>query len=75
MSEATTMQAQAPLPGRAAVRAATTALRAGMQRIALWRRRARTRRALAGLNARLLDDIGLAPAQARREAAKWFWQA
>lgn len=40
-----------------------------------WQARARSRRALAGLDARLLDDIGLAPRAAEAEAAKPFWLA
>lgn len=40
-----------------------------------WAARAGQRRDLAGLDARLLDDIGVTPAQAAREAAKPFWIA
>ncbi|GHE20196.1 DUF1127 domain-containing protein [Halomonas urumqiensis] len=36
--------------------------------------RRRTRRALLGLDKRLLDDIGINPEQARREATKPFWK-
>lgn len=39
-----------------------------------WDRRARARRRLAALDARLLDDIGLSPDDVKREAAKAFWQ-
>jgi uncharacterized protein YjiS (DUF1127 family) len=43
--------------------------------LAIWRCRNRTRRHLAFLEARELDDLGLTRAQQRAEAAKWFWQA
>ncbi len=40
----------------------------------LWFQRARQRRALAELDDRQLDDIGISREQAQREAAKRFWQ-
>lgn len=40
-----------------------------------WLRRSRSRGHLAGLDARLLDDIGIDRAKARREAGKFPWQA
>ncbi len=43
--------------------------------IRMWLERSRQRRALAGLDERLLRDIGVTSAQARREAAKPFWSA
>jgi uncharacterized protein YjiS (DUF1127 family) len=43
--------------------------------LAIWRHRSRTRRHLAQLDARDLDDTGLTRAQQRAEASKWFWQA
>ncbi len=43
--------------------------------LTLWRRRAVTRRHLAGLDRRGLEDIGLDESARRRELAKWFWQA
>jgi len=43
--------------------------------LAIWRHRSRTRRHLARLDARDLDDTGLTRAQQRAEAGKWFWQA
>lgn len=43
--------------------------------LALWLHRARTRRELMGLTAEMLDDIGLTPEEAAREAAKPFWRA
>lgn len=45
--------------------------------LAKWRRadtRWRQRQALAALDDRLLDDIGLTRAQAEREAHKRFWE-
>ncbi|NIR29969.1 MAG: DUF1127 domain-containing protein [Gammaproteobacteria bacterium] len=39
----------------------------------LWATRARTRRELSELDARMLRDIGVTRAQARREAEKPFW--
>ena len=44
------------------------------RRIALWHRNRRTRRTLAQLPPALLDDIGITPFEARREAARPFWQ-
>ena len=34
---------------------------------------ARTRRLLAQMDERMLRDIGISPAQARAEAARWPW--
>ncbi|MDP1750790.1 MAG: DUF1127 domain-containing protein [Reyranella sp.] len=42
--------------------------------LAMWRRRNRTRRHLALLDARELADTGLSRAQQHAEAGKWFWQ-
>ncbi|MDI1286771.1 MAG: DUF1127 domain-containing protein [Reyranella sp.] len=42
--------------------------------LAMWRRRSRTRRQLATLDARELADLGLCRAQQHAEAGKWFWQ-
>lgn len=36
-------------------------------------RAARTRRLLAQMDARALRDIGIGPAEAREEAARWPW--
>jgi uncharacterized protein YjiS (DUF1127 family) len=44
------------------------------RRLALWRRRHRSRIALRYLDARELDDIGLTEAERARECKKWFWQ-
>ena len=43
-------------------------------RLLHWHERADQRRDLAGLDDRLLKDIGLSRADAYRESAKWFWQ-
>lgn len=40
-----------------------------------WQERATQRQALASLDERMLSDIGLARADAWREAAKPFWRA
>ena len=42
--------------------------------VLLWRERAEQRRSLAGLDERLLKDIGIGQADAYRESSKWFWQ-
>lgn len=42
--------------------------------ITKWSQNARTRRALAQLDGHLLDDIGVDPRAARREARRMFWQ-
>lgn len=41
----------------------------------VWRLRARGRSDLAYLDARMLEDIGMTPAQAEREIRKPFWRA
>lgn len=51
-----------------------TRLRGVLATIEFWRERARQRRRLARLDDRMLADIGVTRAQARREARKWFWQ-
>jgi uncharacterized protein YjiS (DUF1127 family) len=50
-------------------------LPSSLEILATWRRRSRTRRQLASLEARVLADLGLTRAQQRAEAGKWFWQA
>jgi uncharacterized protein YjiS (DUF1127 family) len=40
-----------------------------------WRDRARTRRALSQLSFKMLEDIGVEPYEAMREANKSFWRA
>jgi uncharacterized protein YjiS (DUF1127 family) len=42
--------------------------------ITKWSQNARTRRALAQLDGHLLDDIGVDPRAAHREARRMFWQ-
>jgi uncharacterized protein YjiS (DUF1127 family) len=46
-----------------------------IKRLALYRARRRSRRALLALSDDLLKDIGLSRAQAIAEGAKPFWQA
>jgi uncharacterized protein YjiS (DUF1127 family) len=48
-------------------------LKQGMLRLQAWAERARQRRQLAGLDERLLQDIGVSRAQAMAEAEKPFW--
>jgi uncharacterized protein YjiS (DUF1127 family) len=50
-------------------------VRRGRALVRLWLRRARTRRALAELDERLLRDVGLDPMTAREEARLPFWRA
>lgn len=50
-------------------------VRRGRALVRLWLRRARTRRALAELDERLLRDVGLDPMTARAEARLPFWRA
>ncbi len=40
-----------------------------------WKQRSRTRRALRELSNECLEDVGLDPVDAMREAAKPFWRA
>lgn len=46
-----------------------------LRSIFIWRERARSRAQLAGLNDRLLRDVGLDRATAARELDKSFWQS
>ncbi|MBE0562755.1 MAG: DUF1127 domain-containing protein [Ochrobactrum anthropi] len=45
-----------------------------LARLRLWRQRKRTRTLLASFDDRMLKDIGLSPADVRREASKPFWK-
>ena len=44
------------------------------RRLSVWRQRSRQRRALAGLTAHQLDDIGISRRAAVNEAGKPFWR-
>ncbi|WP_220720555.1 DUF1127 domain-containing protein [Agarivorans litoreus] len=52
-----------------------TGFHALIKRLALYRARRRSRRALLALNDELLKDIGLSRAQALAEGRKPFWRA
>ena len=39
-----------------------------------WAERRKSRKALAALDDRLLEDVGLTPSQARLESARPFWR-
>jgi uncharacterized protein YjiS (DUF1127 family) len=54
---------------------AVDASRAARSALSTWRQRARTRAALAALDADRLADIGLTARERDRECAKWFWEA
>ncbi len=43
--------------------------------VGLWLHRSRSRRELATLDQRRLDDLGMTVAEASRESAKPFWSA
>lgn len=49
-------------------------LRAVEERLWLWRRNQRTRKALRHLADDQLGDIGMSPLARDRECEKWFWQ-
>ena len=44
------------------------------QTLHTWRHRARTRRALSELSPSMLEDAGIKPYEAMREAARPFWR-
>jgi uncharacterized protein YjiS (DUF1127 family) len=46
-----------------------------LTRLPIWRERARSRRLLRRLDARMLRDVGLSRSDVDRECAKHFWQA
>ena len=49
-------------------------LTAWVHTVVVWRERAKQRKALLGLDERLLSDIGVTKAQAITEARKPFWK-
>jgi uncharacterized protein YjiS (DUF1127 family) len=49
--------------------------RAGVGLVSLWSARSRERRALGRLDARLLKDAGITPADAWKERRKPFWKS
>ncbi len=64
----------ASVPSVGLERRLRTALVARLWQAALrWAARARQRQDLAALDAHLLNDIGVTPGEAAREAAKPFW--
>jgi uncharacterized protein YjiS (DUF1127 family) len=71
-----TTLARTALPYEAALdQGAISALLVGLARkVAVWERRARTRRALSHLDATALRDLGLDPMTAQAEAARPFWK-
>ena len=48
--------------------------RASWRLVGLWRERARQRKVLAELDARMLNDIGITRDAAERESSKPFWR-
>ena len=68
----------APLPGRTGMPGAAVlraSLSAMFERILVWVTVARTRRMLATLDDRTLQDLGLDRATAANEAGKPFWHS
>ena len=61
--------------GRAARNAMARLLRRLPETLRCWHQRQRQRRALAELDDRLLQDIGLTRVDANREIRKPFWKA
>jgi len=59
----------------AAPRGIVRLLKAAINRLAEWRERAEQRKHLAGMNERMLKDVGISRADAAREANKPFWRA
>ncbi|MEX0693827.1 MAG: DUF1127 domain-containing protein [Rhodospirillales bacterium] len=47
----------------------------GLDLLVVWEQRLKQRHALATMDARLLDDMGLSARDAAHEAAKPFWRA
>jgi uncharacterized protein YjiS (DUF1127 family) len=77
MAQFTHSYAHTPV-GIASARALATRLLeapgAGLILLHRWQRRVHDRAALAALDGRLLDDVGLSARQARHEIAKPFWR-
>ncbi|MFV0491625.1 MAG: DUF1127 domain-containing protein [Pseudorhodobacter sp.] len=63
------VEARRPLPPVARPAFALTAV------LLAWDDRFRSRRALARLNERMLQDIGYTPEEAERESVRPFWKA
>jgi uncharacterized protein YjiS (DUF1127 family) len=61
--------------GGAAFSGVPALVRRGIETLAVWRERARSRAELAALDARQLADIGLSTADAWTEISKPFWRA
>jgi uncharacterized protein YjiS (DUF1127 family) len=60
---------------QASIRSVLTAIaRRTFRTLATWRARSRQRSDLRYLDDRLLEDIGITRAQARKEAGKFFWR-
>lgn len=66
----------AQIPRRANIKHILTALPLTVvDTLLMWQERAFQRRALRGMDDRLLRDIGLSPLDAEREGRKPFWRA
>jgi uncharacterized protein YjiS (DUF1127 family) len=55
-------------------RRAAVALQRGLERLAIWRARARSRTELMTLSDHMLKDVGLGRSEAYREYSKPFWR-
>lgn len=55
-------------------RRAAVAFQRGLERLAIWRARARSRAELMTLSDHMLKDIGLSRSEAYREYSKSFWR-
>jgi len=53
---------------------ASQTIAAARQTFRTWRERASSRRALSQLSYQMLEDIGVEPSEAMREASKPFWR-
>ena len=60
---------------RVALRGIARRTRTILSRLAEWQERSEQRKHLAGMNERMLKDIGISRADAAREANKPFWRA